>query len=111
VAQAAGDLRQLDERPVPRGCAGSIHTGRFRCHGEATQHLVQVLTKRSERLRELAASLPWSPNVWVGVTVEAAEYLRRVDDLAKCRQPSGFSRWSRCWGHCRRLACAGSIGS
>jgi len=44
-------------------------------------HLFQVLTKRSGRLAELAPLLPWPGNVWMGVTVESAEHVNRVDDL------------------------------
>ena len=45
------------------------------------QHTYQVLTKRSARLRRVAASLDWPPNLWMGVSVENAAQLRRVDDL------------------------------
>ncbi len=44
-------------------------------------HLFQVLTKRSGRLAELAPLLPWSGNVWMGVTVESAEHVDRIDGL------------------------------
>lgn len=44
-------------------------------------HRFQVLTKRSERLRDLAHLIDWPSNVWMGVTVEAAAYATRVDDL------------------------------
>jgi protein gp37 len=47
----------------------------------APQHTFQVLTKRAERLARLAPSLPWPPNVWMGVTVEAQDYVGRVDLL------------------------------
>lgn len=45
------------------------------------RHQYQVLTKRSERLLELAPVLPWPANVWMGVSVESEEYLYRIDDL------------------------------
>jgi len=45
------------------------------------QHTFQVLTKRSRRLRELAESLPWPQNVWMGVSVEDARVLHRIGDL------------------------------
>jgi protein gp37 len=48
---------------------------------EASQHTFQVLTKRSGRLAKLAPNLDWPPNVWMGVTVESADYLGRLDDL------------------------------
>mgnify|MGYP006281470929 FL=1 len=44
-------------------------------------HRFQVLTKRAERLAELAPDLPWPENVWMGVTVENADYLKRIDCL------------------------------
>jgi protein gp37 len=44
-------------------------------------HTFQILTKRSERLASLAHSLPWPKNVWMGVTVENADYTYRIDDL------------------------------
>ncbi|MGV3723020.1 MAG: DUF5131 family protein, partial [Actinomycetota bacterium] len=48
---------------------------------QAHWHRFQVLTKRSERLRELDAQLDWAPNVWMGVSVETAQYAGRIDDL------------------------------
>jgi protein gp37 len=45
------------------------------------QHRFQVLTKRSARLRQLARTLPWPDNVWMGVTVEDALNRDRVVDL------------------------------
>jgi len=47
----------------------------------ADWHTFQVLTKRSGRLRELNTQLDWPANVWMGVTVETADYLGRIDDL------------------------------
>ena len=50
---------------------------------EATpQHSYQLLTKRSTRLRRLAPMLTWPANLWVGVSVESAEQLGRIQDLA-----------------------------
>ncbi|MCK2238063.1 DUF5131 family protein [Crossiella sp. S99.2] len=49
---------------------------------EATpQHTYQILTKRARRLRRIAESLPWPPNVWIGVSVENTDTLSRTDDL------------------------------
>lgn len=45
-------------------------------------HTFQVLTKRSERLREVGAQLTWPTNVWMGVSVENADYAYRSRDLA-----------------------------
>ncbi len=45
------------------------------------QHTFQMLTKRSERLRELAPRLNWPANAWMGVSVEDARVTHRIDDL------------------------------
>jgi protein gp37 len=46
------------------------------------QHTFQILTKRSERLRNLGATLPWPSNVWMGVSVENARVIDQITDLA-----------------------------
>jgi protein gp37 len=48
---------------------------------DCAHHTFQVLTKRSERLAELAPQLPWPKNVWMGVSVEDARVIHRVADL------------------------------
>jgi len=45
------------------------------------QHTFQVLTKRTQRLRELATELPWPPHIWMGVSIEDHRVLHRVADL------------------------------
>jgi protein gp37 len=47
----------------------------------APWHQYQVLTKRSERLRELSPQLEWTPQIWMGVSVENDDYVGRIDDL------------------------------
>lgn len=49
----------------------------------ADWHTFQVLTKRSERLAELAPKLPWPANVWMGVSVENQRWTSRIDDLRR----------------------------
>ncbi len=55
----------------------------------ADRHVFQVLTKRHERLAELAPQLPWPENVWMGVSIEnrrfvqRADYLREVDAVVR----------------------------
>jgi protein gp37 len=58
-----------------------IH-GIFETIRACPQHTFQILTKRSERLRQLGASMAWPPNVWMGVSVEDGRVLDRVADLA-----------------------------
>jgi protein gp37 len=46
-------------------------------------HQFQVLTKRAERLAQLSPALPWPNNVWMGVSVENARCVDRVDHLRR----------------------------
>ena len=64
----------------------------FDAMAQASWHVFQILTKRSERLADLAPSLPWPPNVWQGVSVENARYLRRIDDLRRVPAALRFLR-------------------
>jgi protein gp37 len=48
---------------------------------QAEHHVFQVLTKRHERLVELADQLPWPPNLWMGVTIENSRFVHRADYL------------------------------
>jgi protein gp37 len=57
------------------------------------QHIFQVLTKRSQRLRELAPRLPWPKHVWMGVSVEDERVLGRIADL---RQVPAAVRFLSC---------------
>jgi protein gp37 len=54
----------------------------FRVMNNAHWHIFQVLTKRSSRLAEVSSKLDWTPNVWMGVSVENTDYTHRVHDLA-----------------------------
>jgi protein gp37 len=50
---------------------------------DCPQHTFQVLTKRSKRLLRLGSSLDWPSNVWMGVSVESADVMSRISDLAE----------------------------
>ncbi|WP_322820145.1 phage Gp37/Gp68 family protein [Chloroflexus sp.] len=53
----------------------------FEVMRRASWHQFQVLTKRAERLSELAPLIDWPANVWMGVSVEHAMYTSRIDHL------------------------------
>ena len=46
-------------------------------------HQFQILTKRADRLEELSSRLPWPDNLWMGVSVENADYTFRIDHLRR----------------------------
>lgn len=45
------------------------------------RHTFQILTKRHERLSDLAPDLPWPRNVWMGVSIENRRFVHRADHL------------------------------
>ena len=53
----------------------------FGVMNQASWHQFQVLTKRSGRLLELSPELHWTPNIWMGVSVENHDYTFRIDHL------------------------------
>jgi protein gp37 len=53
----------------------------FAVMAEADWHVFQVLTKREERLAELAPEIEWPDNVWMGVSVENRKFVHRADRL------------------------------
>jgi protein gp37 len=50
---------------------------------ESPQHTYQILTKRPDRMACITAELPTLDNVWLGTSIESADYLSRIDDLRK----------------------------
>lgn len=58
----------------------------FRVMVECPQHTFQVLTKRPERALDMARSLPWRPNIWMGASVENERYISRVRVLQQIKQ-------------------------
>ncbi|MEO1130504.1 MAG: phage Gp37/Gp68 family protein [Planctomycetota bacterium] len=55
---------------------------------ECPQHTFQVLTKRPEKMIEVAKQLPWPPNIWMGTSVETRRYFERVRILQRLRAAS-----------------------
>jgi protein gp37 len=53
----------------------------FAVMNDTPQHTYQVLTKRAERLYELHHHLNWTPNIWMGVSVENEKVKDRIDFL------------------------------
>ncbi len=70
-------MSDLFHEDIPEGFIHRV----FRTMTDAEQHTFQILTKRSERLANLAGQLPWPPNIWMEVTVESNDYLNRVEHL------------------------------
>ena len=56
----------------------------FQTMNRATWHTFQVLTKRPNRLVELSPQITWTPNIWMGVTIENAAAISRCEKLKEC---------------------------
>ena len=65
----------------------------FQVMNNTQKHTYQVLTKRSERLLELSPFLKWTPNIWMGVSVEDMRVVERIDHL---RQTSAQVKFLSC---------------
>lgn len=74
---------------------------------ECERHEFQVLTKRAERLAELAPRLPWPENVWMGVSVESARYRERIHLLRRVPAAVRFLSLEPLLGPLGRLPLAG----
>lgn len=72
-------MSDLFHKDVPAEFIGRVFNIMNRC----TQHTFQVLTKRPEITAELAPRLTWTPNIWMGTSVENALVLHRVGSLQK----------------------------
>lgn len=71
-------MSDLFQEEVPDDFIRSV----FETMRDCPQHTFQILTKRSERLRDLGPALSWPKNVWMGVSVENDRVVDRVRHLA-----------------------------
>lgn len=62
----------------------------FKVMNDNSQHTFQVLTKRSDLLLKYDKYLDWTPNIWMGVSVENEKVVHRIDDLRKTHAQTKF---------------------
>ena len=79
----------------------------FTTMSETSQHTYQILTKRAERLEELSDALEWPRNVWMGVSVENADYQFRIDHLRRAGATVKFLSLEPLLGQLDRLNTGG----
>lgn len=75
----------------------------FDVMNRAPQHHYQILTKRAERLAELSPRLPWGPHIWMGVSVENADHVHRIDLLRSSKAHVKFLSLEPLLGPLRKL--------
>jgi len=62
----------------------------FAVMNDNPQHVFQILTKRSDVLLKYHKDLNWTPNIWMGVSVENSKVVGRIDDLRKTNAKTKF---------------------
>lgn len=72
-------MSDLFHEKIPLGYLQQV----FRVMNDNPQHTFQLLTKRSEYLTRVAARLQWTPNIWMGVSVENEAVAGRIGDLRR----------------------------
>jgi protein gp37 len=60
----------------------------FAVMNETPQHTYQILTKRPERASDWPG--PWTPNIWMGTSVEDDRVIHRIDTIRKCKALTRF---------------------
>jgi protein gp37 len=70
-------------------------------------HIFQILTKRSNRLAQIAPYLPWSENIWMGISVESQQHTYCINDLIKVPAAVRFLSLEPLLGQITRLPLRG----
>ena len=70
-------MSDLFHKSVPTTFIESV----FEIMNTAHQHTFQVLTKRPSRAVQLDGRLNWTPNIWLGTSIESEKWLRRLEPL------------------------------
>ncbi|MCI0631814.1 MAG: DUF5131 family protein [Phycisphaerales bacterium] len=55
----------------------------FKVMNECRRHTFQILTKRPEIAAEFAPYLNWTPNIWMGTSIENVMMMHRIHDLLR----------------------------
>ena len=74
---------------------GEFITRTWRVMAETPRHTYQILTKRPDRMAEVATSLPLLRNVWLGTSVEDANFFHRIDHLRRTPAAVRFISFER----------------
>ena len=62
----------------------------FDVMNRASRHTFQVLTKRPSRVVELNRRLDWTPNIWLGTSIESEQWLGRQAPLKETGAQTRF---------------------
>lgn len=70
-------MSDLFHKSVPSSFIEAV----FEVMNRASRHTFQVLTKRPGRVAALNKRLRWTPNIWLGVSIESETWMARLDRL------------------------------
>ena len=70
-------MSDLFHKSVPTTFIESV----FEIMNTARQHTFQVLTKRPSRVAQIGGRLNWTPNIWLGTSIESEKWLGRLAPL------------------------------
>jgi len=70
-------MSDLFHKSVPTAFIEAV----FEVMNRASRHTFQVLTKRPGRVAQLNGRLCWSPNIWLGTSIESQRWAGRLDPL------------------------------
>ena len=62
----------------------------FATMNKASWHTFQILTKRPMHALSLLDGLTWTPNIWMGVSVESYRYTHRIEALRRDSRRNSF---------------------
>ena len=70
-------MSDLFHKSVPTAFIAAV----FEIMNRASRHTFQVLTKRPGRVAMLGDRLRWTPNIWLGASIESQRWLGRLEQL------------------------------
>ncbi len=62
----------------------------FKTMNQTSRHTFQVLTKRPGRVLEIDGGLTWSPNIWLGTSIESHRWQFRLEELRQTSAQTKF---------------------
>jgi len=79
-------MSDLFHKNVPLEYVKSV----FKVMNDTPQHIYQILTKRGDVLESYAPFLDFTPNIWMGVSVEDERVTDRIDHLRRINAKTRF---------------------
>ncbi len=79
-------MSDLFHKSVPSAFIEAV----FEVMNRASRHTFQVLTKRPRRAALLEGRLRWTPNIWLGASIESQRWMRRLEPLRETGAQTRF---------------------